>query len=172
MVPTLKVPKGELINNGFIDGYVADLQRDIQYENAVYLLFQPKNVDKFRNFLDSEYERTKSIIEDYDYEDGYVVVVYKLDSKYKEDFDLVRKGKYSKTSRAFQKLFPDKIVTNKLGLKQEKYSLQYKIFNRTQDMIDFWENKFAVRFDKHMEVWTMFNEEKETLDINKIKEYV
>ena len=40
----------------------------------------------FRNFLDNEFERTKAIVEDYDYEDGYVVVVYQLNDKYKKDF--------------------------------------------------------------------------------------
>ena len=36
-----------------------------------------------------EYERTKDIIEDYDYEDGYVVVVYKLNMEFKEDFNTI-----------------------------------------------------------------------------------
>ena len=83
IVPTLSIGKEKLLDNGFVNGYIKDNKRDIQYENAVYLLFKPENLDKFRNFLDNEYERTKSIIDDYDYEDGYVVVVYEINPKLK-----------------------------------------------------------------------------------------
>ena len=47
MVPTLKVPKDALKENGFINGYVKDGSREVQYENCIYLLFQPKDLDKF-----------------------------------------------------------------------------------------------------------------------------
>ena len=131
MVPTLKIPKEQLLKNNFINGYIKDLNRDVQYENAVYLLFKPKNLDKFREFLDEEYERTKSIIEDYDYPNGYVVVVYKLDESLFEDFKLIREGKYSKTSEDFKKLFPKYIsVENERGKFKDHLSLQYRIFNK------------------------------------------
>ena len=48
MVPTLKVPKDALKENGFINGYVKDGSRDVQYENCIYLLFKPADLDKFR----------------------------------------------------------------------------------------------------------------------------
>ena len=109
MVPTLKIDRGNLRDNGFLNAYVADKGKDIQHKDAIYLLFKPKDLDKFREFLDKEYERTKSVIDDYDYEDGYVVVVYKLNPKWKKDFMLVREGLYSRTSEEFQKLFPQVI---------------------------------------------------------------
>ena len=68
MVPTLNVPKDALLNNGFLNAYVGDVDKDIQYENSVYLLFLPKDIEQFREFLDDEYERTESVIEDYDYD--------------------------------------------------------------------------------------------------------
>ena len=57
IVPTLSIPKEKLADNGYINGYIKDGKREIQYENAVYLLFKPENLDKFRDFLDDEYER-------------------------------------------------------------------------------------------------------------------
>ena len=172
IVPTLSIGKDKLIDNGFVNGYIKDGRRDIQYENAVYLLFKPTDLDKFREFLDSEYERTKAVIEDYDYEDGYVVVVYALNQIYKRDFELVKKGKYSKTSPEFQKLFPKivKIKTN--GYYKDEVSLQYRVFNHTQDLVQFWEDKLDVKFDDDQEVWHAFIEEKEVLNLDKIKEYV
>ena len=62
MVPTLRVPKDALRSNGFINGYIKDEKVQHDYEDSIYLLFKPDNVDKFREFLDGEYERTKSII--------------------------------------------------------------------------------------------------------------
>jgi len=95
MVPTLNVPKDVLLDNGFLNAYVGDVDKDIEYENSVYLLFLPEDILKFREFLDDEYERTTTIIEDYDYLNGYVVIVYKLNMKWETNFDLIRQGRYS-----------------------------------------------------------------------------
>jgi len=172
MVPTLKIPRGELQDNYFINGYVQDGSREVQYENCIYLLFQPKNIDKFREFLDSEYERTKAIIDDYDYQEGYVVVVYQLDSKFKKDFMLIREGLYSRTSKEFQALFPKIIKIKKNGLQRDEISLQYRVFNRTEDLIKFWEEKLDVEFDDDQEVWHAFILKDEILNIEKLKQHV
>jgi hypothetical protein len=176
MVPTLKVPKDALRGNGFINAYVRDARKEDCYDECIYLLFKPENLDKFREFLDSEYERTKAVIEDYDYEDGYVVVVYQLDDKYKNDFSLVRKGKYSKTSANFQKLFPKVIKIVRKGLSKDEISLQYRIFNRAEDLVSFWEEKLGIDLvdilGEDFEVWEGFDESKEILELDKLKEYV
>jgi hypothetical protein len=172
MVPTLQIPRGELQDNGFINGYVKDGSKEVQYENCIYLLFQPKNLDKFREFLDSEYERTKNIIDDYDYQDGFVVVVYQLDKKFNKDFMLIKEGLYSRTSKDFQALFPKVIKIKKNGLQRDEISLQYRVFNRTEDLIKFWEDKLGVEFDDDQEVWHAFILEDEILNIEKLKEHV
>lgn len=172
MVPTIKAPKDALRANGFINGYIKDANGEHDYEGCIYLLFQPQNIDKFREFLDGEYERTKDIIEDYDYDGGFVVVVYKLNLDFKNDYNLIKQGKYSKTSEKFKLEFPKVVKIIKQGLSKDEISLQYRIFNRTQDLVDFWEEKLGIRFDDNMEVWDGFDEEKEVLNINTIKEYV
>ena len=144
MVPTLKVPKDALRGNGFINAYVKDDRREDAYKESVYLLFKPVDLDKFREFLDSEYERTKAVIEDYDYEDGFVVVVYQLDNKYKKDYELIKQGKYSKTSPTFQKMFPKIVKITKGGLHKDEISLQYRIFNKAEDLVNFWEEKLGI----------------------------
>ena len=174
MVPTLKVPKDALRSNGFINAYIRDDRRDDQYKESIYLLFKPKELDKFREFLDNEYERTKTVIEDYDYEDGYVVVVYQLNEKYKKDFTLIKQGKYSKTSSDFQKVFPKIIKIVKNGLHRDELSLQYRIFNKATDLVDFWEEKLGIDLKttvgNDFEVWEGWDEQKEILELNKIKE--
>ena len=172
MVPTLKVGKEKLVDNNFINAYSKDGRKDVQYENAVYLLFKPDSLDKFKEFLDGEYERTKNIIDDYDYEDGYVVVVYALNDKFKRDFKIIKQGKYSTTSPEFQALFPKIVKIKKNGLHKDEISLQYRVFNKTEDLRVFWQEKFDVEFDDDMEVWGTFIEEDETLNLDKIKEHV
>jgi hypothetical protein len=174
MVPTLKVPKDALRGNGFINAYVRDVRKEDCYDECIYLLFKPENLDKFREFLDNEYERTKAVIEDYDYEDGFVVVVYQLDDKYKSDFVLVKQGKYSKTSAQFQKLFPKVIKITRKGLHKDEISLQYRIFNKAEDLVSFWEDKLGIDLVEIVgddyEVWDGWDEEKEILELDKIKE--
>lgn len=172
MVPTLKIDRDVLKNNGFINGYIKDVRKDVQYENCIYLLFKPEDLDKFKDFLDSEYERTKSIIDDYDYEDGYVVLVYELNNKFERDFQYVKNGKYSMTSKEFQKLFPKTVNVNVGGRMKEEISLQYRVFNHTEDLVQFWENKLDVKMDDDQELWHAFIEENETLNLDKMKEYV
>ena len=170
MVPTLKIDRELLKENGFVNAYTIDKRRDAQYEGCVYLLFKPKDLDKFRTFLDKEYERTKAVIDDYDYEDGYVVVVYKLDTKWKKDFGLIREGLYSKTSEKFQNLFPKIIqVRTEKGHKQGP-ALLHRIFRRSSELIEFWEEKLDVIFTDDMEVWQGFIYENETLDLEKFKQ--
>jgi hypothetical protein len=172
IVPTLSIGKEKLTDNGFVNGYIKDGNRDVQYENAVYLLFKPDNLDKFRDFLVGEYDRTKSIIDDYDYEDGHVVVVYEIDSRLKSDIDLIKQGKYSQTSKKFQDIFPKVVKLKKNGLSRDEISLQYRVFNRTEDLIQFWEDKLGVELPKDVDVWHGFFEEFETLNFKNIKEYV
>jgi hypothetical protein len=172
MVPTLGIDKNQAKDNGFINGYCRDGKRDVQYEKAIYLLFKPKDLDKFRGFLDGEYERTKSVIDDYDYEDGFVVIVYELRPKFKKDFALVREGLYSKTSSEFQSLFSKVIKITRNGLHRDEISLQYRVFNKTEDLKTYWEEKLGIDFDDDWEVWDGFDLDKETLNLDKIKEHV
>jgi hypothetical protein len=46
------------------------------------------------------------------------------------------------------------------------------VFNKTEDLKQFWEEKFDVVFDDDMEVWSGFSEGYETLNLDKIKEHV
>jgi len=172
IVPTLSISKEKLVDNGYINGYIKDKRREVQYESCIYLLFKPENLDKFKDFLDGEYERTKSIIDDYDYEDGYVVVVYMLNSRLEEDFKLIKQGKYSQTSKKFQEIFPKIVKLKRNGLLKDEISLQFRIFNKTEDLRQFWEDKLAVEFDEDMEVWGGFLEEDEILNLDKLKEHV
>jgi hypothetical protein len=163
IVPTLKVPKDLLENNGFINGFIKDSKKEAVYANSVYLAFKPSDMDKFREFLECEYDRTTNILEDYDYANGIIVVVYKLNPSFTDDYDLVKQGKYSKTSEAFQNEFPPYITITKNGESSRQKPLQYRVFKKSQDIIDYWEAKLKIRMNKNMEIWEIYDEEKEIL---------
>jgi hypothetical protein len=168
IVPTLEISRDELVENGFINGYAGDIDAETNYPNSIYMLFKPVDVDKFREFLGSEYDRTKSIIEDYDYPGGYVVVIYKLNTKYKADFTLISQGKYSKVSAMYKSLFPSVIPVIKGGVTSGEHSLQYRVFNKTKDLRTFWETKLGVVFDEDQELWEAYDRSQEILNINKL----
>ena len=172
VVPTLKINRDDLKENGYVNGYMSDIRRDAQYKNCVYLLFKPDNLDKFRGFLEKECERTKLLLDDYDYEDGFVVVVYVLNVRLTDDISLIKQGKYSQTSKKFQEIFPKVVKIRKNGLSRDEISLQFRVFNKTEDLVQFWEDKLGVELPEDVEVWHGFFEDFETLDLNKIKEYV
>jgi hypothetical protein len=173
MVPTLGTPKGSLLENGFLNAYLDDDMNELKYNKLViYLLFKPNDVDIFKSFLDNEYERTNKIIEDYDYTGGFIVVVYKLDDKYKKDFDLIIEGKYSKTSKEFQNLFPKVIKIKKNGLHRDELSLQYRVFNKTNDLVEYWQDKLGLsEWSDDYEVWTTFEIHNEILTKKVLEEY-
>ena len=156
---------------GFINAFVGDANQDHQYENCIYLLFKPSDMDSFMDFIEDQRQKN-DVVDDYDYNDGYVVIVFRMNLLYSSDYELVKQGLYSKTSRTFQNLFPKVIKIVKNGKHRDEISLQYRIFNRTQDLIDFWEEKLGVRFSQDQEVWQGFHTERETLNIENIKNNV
>ena len=104
--------------------------------------------------------------------DGFVVVVYEINPRLKDDIELIKQGKYSQTSKKFQDIFPKAIQIRKNGLKRDEISLQYRVFNKTEDLRQFWEDKLGVELEEDMEVWHGFFDEFEILDITKLKENV
>ena len=49
-------------------------------------------------------------------------------------------------------------------------SLQYRIFKKTRDLREYWEDLTGEEFTDDMEVWEGFHEENETLDLEKVKQ--
>lgn len=174
IVPTLKLGKYGIKERGFINGFLYNELLDVKYEEDkfVYVLFKPEDLDSFQEFLDEQYTKSTNIVEDFDHDGGFVIVVYKLREDLKDDFELIKKGKYSKTSEKFKNMFPKKITINKGGLKKEEYSLQYRIFNKSQELLDYWEDVLGTNLNDDSELWEGFCKNRETLNIKNIEVYV
>lgn len=170
ILPILKLKKEDLVDNGFINAFSRDELRDEVYKDCIFLLFKPTDLDRFREFLDREHERTKQLVDDYDVNGGYVVLVYKLDSKYKHDYQLVRKSKYSRTSKEYQEQFPKVAKIMREGRHMDELSLQLRVFRKTPDLVEFWEKEFDMKFEDDQEVWFRYLDDKETLTKDKLYE--
>ena len=171
IVPTLKIDREHLFNNKFINGFIADVDKDDYFEeDVVFLLFKPSNMEEFNNFLSSEYENNQLLIDDYDYESNYIVLVYQLDPELKDDFELIKQGKYSKVSSKFRNIFPKKLINFKDPEKKKTISIQHLVFNKNKILLDFWEQEFNTDLGDDAELWPEFNLKKEILDIEKILE--
>jgi hypothetical protein len=167
MLPTLHIPRVFLVDNGFINAFMFDINSDIDYADAIYVLFKPTDMKKFKAFIESEKKRSPHLIDDYDYAPSYVVLVYRLPVKFAVDYVLVKEGKYSQTSAAFQKEFPQYITIKSTN--QETLTLQYRIFNKSKDLVEYWEDLIGTNFDDSLEVWSRFNLEEEVLNIDNFK---
>ena len=89
---------------------------------------------------------------------------------WKEDFMLIREGLYSRTSDEFQKVFPKVIKIMKNGLHRDEISLQFRIFKKTDDLKQYWEDRLDIVFTDDMEVWDGFDIARETLDLETVKQ--
>jgi hypothetical protein len=66
-------------------------------------------------------------------------------------------------------MFPKVIKIKKNGLHRDEVSLQFRVFNKTPDLIEFWEKKLGITWTDNMEVWDGWDESKEILNIMEIK---
>lgn len=158
--------KLELSQYGFINAFLDDIEHEHHYENSVYLLFKPSELSVFEWFVDGEKARTHLVIEEYDYPNGYIVLVYKFPAEYMDDYRLFLQGKYSKFSQKYKDLFP---LTNKTtssrNLTKEEPSFYSHIFTRSEKMRDYWEGKLAVILAPDAEYWSSPTLSKEVLNI-------
>jgi hypothetical protein len=60
----------------------------------------------------------------------------------------------------------------KKGIPREETSLQYQIFNKSDSLREYWESRIAIDLRDDYEVWNTFDLEKETLNIERIKELI
>jgi hypothetical protein len=65
-------------------------------------------------------------------------------------------------------MFPKVLKVMKNGLHRDEISLQYRIFNKTQDLREYWEERLGMELTDDMEVWNGFDNRNEELDLDNI----
>lgn len=169
LLPGIGLYRKDIVKYGFLSAYIDDINHPIHYVDSVYLLYKYDNHAMFQAFLDNERERAVNLIlEDYDYEGGYTVVVYKFPEKFMPEYNNFLIGKYSSFRNEYKNIFPVSVeVMNDKGVKEKWMSLQHHVFGRTDTIKSFWDEKLGITLTEDMECWSAPSiAEKETLNIN------
>lgn len=157
-----------LLKYGFLSAYIDDSTHEPHWKDSIYLLFRPDNVAQLQLFLTGEMSKG-IVVDDYDYPGGYVVIVYKFPDKYMIEYNLFLQGKYSKFRKEYKDLCPDVIRVLKNGVEEDTYSLHYHVFNKSEYIKKYWEERLETSISPEMEMWSSPDiEGKETLDINNL----
>lgn len=148
VVPTLGIERSRLRENGLINAYIDDVDREIKFERAVYLLFRPQEKGKFEEFL--EYARKKAtVIEEYDY-GNLVMVVFQYSKKWEEDIKIVMTGKFSETSYMFKENILKETGDGNL-------TVQHQIFKKVPNLETYWKEQYGLEFNyKEDEYWPFY----------------
>jgi hypothetical protein len=156
----------EMKKIGFINAYIDDIHHEPHYDKSLYLLFKPENIEDLSLFVGQEKLRTAALVEDYDYDGGYVVLVYKFPYQYHREWDHFLKGEWSLFSAKYAELFPKEVsLKTRTGIPKKEVSIWNLVFNRLPELKEFWEKRIDVVLDDEMELWSIPDMNKEKLDI-------
>ena len=140
--------------HGFTQLYLCD------EEGTLILNYDKMEVDKAADweFFYDSIVKSKLFIEDVEYEEGRFAFKIRFPKKWKEDFDRIISGRYSKVSEMYMKKFyptDDNLL----------YHLHYK----TEKVIDHYSKLFNVSEElfSECEIGPIVNIEKETLKLSK-----
>lgn len=164
--PILQISQEDQVLNGFENAYIKDELRDIEYPNAVYLLFRPMRAGQFNLFVEGERERG-AILDEYDYDNGWTMLVYKYDKKWQNDVNLILQGKFSEVSEEYKNQIP-KILKSPQG---EVISLQHHVFAKDEWMKEWLYERYGIDVPDDVEHWKFYTE-RETFTEQTLKQLV
>lgn len=163
----LRIDPMDLIKNRFLGSFFYNDEADVEYKDCLHLLFHPENYEIFYNFIEHEQSRGANILDEFDYEDGYIILVYKIPEKFIPDVEIVKLGKYSTVSKEYKSKFAAKITNGN----EEFLSISRLVFDKSNILKEYWEEEFDVQFTKNQEFWRKMKKEEETFSLQKLKEY-
>lgn len=159
VLPVLGIGREKLLGVGFVEAFIKDELRELEYERAVYLLFRPERWDEFNVFVEEQRERRAPLVDEYSYSDGWAVLVYQFPEKFKRDVDIIMTGKFSKVGREFKGAIPMYYKTSTInGVVVEEMTNQHLIFNRSKKCKEYWKRELDLDFGPEDETWHFYPE--------------
>jgi len=153
---------------GFINAYIGDIGHEPLYEYSLYLLFKPENYQDFQYFLNIEKKKNR-IVDEYDYEGGYTVLVYNFPEQFHHEYDLFKTGDFSLFRKSYVDIFPEFEPIPNTVTPQKTQSLQWRVFHLHDSLREYWEERLGIELDSDAELWSRPDLQKETLDIRKFE---
>lgn len=157
ITPLLNIGRENLVRQGFVDAFMKDELREIEYERAIYLLFKPQDIRQFNLFVEEQRESNMPIIDEYDH-NGYVVLVYKLPKKYEKDYDKILHGKFSETGKEYQSSITKWYKVKENGVIVDKMNLQHLIFTKDDELKQYWKRELDLNITNSDEHWHHYSE--------------
>jgi hypothetical protein len=155
LVPLLNIGRPRLDKLGFINSYLYNSEEEDYPKNSIHLLFQPKSIEAFNDFILDERQAGNSIIDEKDYPGNLVMVTYSLPKRFEKDYKLIWEGRYSETSSAYQKSIPEVVkFVKKTGVSATDMTIQHMIFKKYEPLKRFWEEELDVVIGDDQELWT------------------
>lgn len=161
------------LSNYFVNCYLDDLSLDHDYRRPLFLLLKSSNILNL-NWLDFYTSLKKLDTFVYDYYVGTLsnnkhlyMLVFETPEKWKSDYYLFKRGRYSKFSEEYKKLFP-KIIKNLFQKNVE--SLAYGVIHKTEKLKKEVEEILKLEkgfVDSLEEIWDLPRKEEEYFGINK-----
>jgi hypothetical protein len=178
LLPVYKIGLKRLTELGFINCFLKDEERETVNETDLhlYLLFktdeeQQKELQKIIGLLEKK-EGEVILLEDYDYSENYMVLVFKFPEKFRNDYQLFIEGKYSHLSDAIQATYPEKTVADFYPFTPlEGKSLQWMVCHKDPALKRFLEQKHDLDLSDAPEYYHLIDMDNETLTENTIKKY-
>lgn len=169
--PILGIDRAGAIGMGYTEAFIEDSLRELKYENAVYLLFRPINKwEEFNMFVEKERGRGAPIIDEYDYPDGWTVLVYKYPKKWEEDVKLLTTGKYSKISEGYKALLPRWVNGSSETDENREETYIWKVIAKAPELKEYWKRELDINIPDDQEFWH-FYAEREILTQDKLNKY-
>jgi len=158
--PLLTIRHEKLKDLNYLNTYLFNGMEESDYGyDVIYLLFDVDDL-KLDLFLQEEEDKGSIILEKYCY-GNFRLISFLLPVHFKEDYQKIIEGKYSKVSHEFKKLFP------KFAVGKTSISLQYMVFNKDKYLKEYWEKEFNTVFTPEMEYWKLYDINKETFKYEK-----
>ena len=167
VLPILKLNRKHLNELGFINSFLFNGEADDELEGVIHLLFKPVKKDDFNLYADALRE-TGDLVDESDYYGGYTILTLKLPEEFKEDYEILWTGKYSRLSKEYKKQFPVTIkYSDRRNRPVESKTIQYMIFNRDPELREMWEEEFGMTMGQDWELWRLMEKEAETFKLSK-----
>jgi len=164
--PITGIGVGQFCEFGLVNSYLEDVDNDIYVGDYLLVLLKPNDYDFLEILIDNQDRENINFVGEYDYEGGWVVLVYSIPEKWKEDFTKFKDGRYSALSEDFKSQHDKHVIINM----RKKETIQYLVFYKDTKFKKDVEEYFDVVFSEEDELWEKPLTVKETLNISKIKE--
>ena len=153
-----------VIDFGMENAFLEDEMNEEYTGDLLFILLHPTHTDILDVLIAQQEQNNINFIGEYDYPDGYVVLVYAIPEEMKSDFIKFKEGKYSEMSLKYKELFDYTVTRNG---KPEK-SLQFMVLYKDKEFKDNLEGYLGVTIDNNSELWQPPSlSDKEILKISK-----